>query len=758
LIVFLPNYLTTLCDRSGFEATPRMPLPKPNLVPYPAAPLTVRARAGLWTLAVALLLGVGLHFAWSEHSRLAPGQPYETAGVRFRRMATQRHQVAFEAGLGALWLLGLLGLTVVSRRDLALQRANRLALDSLRASEERYRLISENAGDVIWLMDAATHRFTFVSPSVLRVTGYTLEEVLALTLEDVLTPASSEEASARLTTRVRTLRAGEDTRRSEVHLLDQVCKDGTVLPMEVRTTLLLDEGGTLVNVLGVSHDVTERKAAHEALRASEELFSRAFSLSPDAININRLEDGVYLAVNQGFTRLTGYTEEEVLGRSSLDPAIELWVEPEDRRRLVERLLVQGEVAGLEALFKTRDGRHITGLMSARAMDLNGVPCILSISRDISERKRAEEFRLHMEAQLAHAQKMESLGTLASGVAHDMNNVLMAIMGIGEALREARAGDDRVTHAMDVIQRAGERGRDLVRGLTQFARKEIQEPSAMDLNNLVREETALLRRTLLQKVTLVEQLEPALPLLLGDVSALGSVLMNLCVNAVDAMPDGGTLTIRTRALPGARVELSVEDTGCGMSAEVQAKAVEPFYTTKPKGKGTGLGLSMAYSTAKAHGGSLAIRSAPGRGTAVVLQLPALGEPQAPAAAGPEGADTRPLRILVVDDEELIREALPPMLELLGHAVALASSGQEALDRLARGPAPDLVLLDLNMPEMSGSETLRQLRTLYPDLPVLIGTGYLDEVTESGLRTDPHAAFVRKPFTLDEIRQGIERTGC
>jgi PAS domain S-box-containing protein len=733
-----------------------MSFPNPSLAPYPAPPLSLRARAGLWTGAVALLLGVGLHFAWSEHSRLAPGQPHETSGLRFRRMATQRHQAAFEAGLGVLWLLGLLGLGVVSRRDTALRRANRLALDSLRASEERYRLISENAGDVIWLMDATTQRFTFVSPSVLRVTGYTAEEVLARTLGEVVTPASREEATARLASRVQALLAGEDARRTEVHLLDQVCKDGTIVPMEVRSTLLLDETGTLVTVLGVSHDVTERNEAFEALRASEELFSRAFALSPDAININRLEDGVYLTINQGFTRLTGYGQ-EILGRSSLDPAIDLWVDPEDRRRLVEGLRAHGEVTGLEALFRTRDGRQITGLMSARAMDIEGVPCILSISRDLSERKRAEAFRQHMEAQLAHAQKMESLGTLASGVAHDMNNVLMAIMGIAETLSTVRAGDDRVAQATDVIQRAGERGRDLVRGLLQFARKEIQEPGTLDLNALVRGETALLRRTLLQKVTLVEELEPALPLLLGDASALGSVLMNLCVNAVDAMPDGGTLTLRTRALPGSQVELSVEDTGCGMAPEVLAKAVEPFYTTKAVGKGTGLGLSMAYSTAKAHGGSLTLRSAPGRGTTVVLLLPGMGQTPAPAAPAPEQAASRALRVLVVDDEEMIRETVPPMLEVLGHTVTLAAGGQEALDLLTLGPRPDLVLLDLNMPEMSGSETLRQLRRTQPRLPVLMATGYLDEATESGLAQDPHAWHLRKPFTLDDLRRGILRSG-
>jgi PAS domain S-box-containing protein len=493
----------------------------------------------------------------------------------------------------------------------------------------------------------------------------------------------------------------------------------------------------------------------ERLRASEERFSRAFALSPDALIITRLADGVSLEINEGFTRTTGYTRDEVLDRSFLRDGNRLWANPRDRDRLVAALAARGEVSGLEIPFLAKDGRRIIGLVSARAIEVDGAACILSLTRDITERKQAEELRLQMEAQLAHAQKMDSLGRLASGVAHDMNNVLMAIMGVADTLRSKEPELASVGHAVEVIQRAGGRGRDLVRNLTRFARNEIQAPAAFGLNRMVRDEVALLNHTLLQQVDVDEDLEEPLAEVLGDASALGSVLMNLCINAVDAMPDGGRLTIRTRSTAGGQVELSVQDTGTGMTPEIAAKAIEPFFTTKPVGKGTGLGLSMAYSTAKAHGGSLEIRSRPGAGTTVLLTLPALAaEPQL-AAGAQDLTELRQLGVLVVDDEDLVRGVMAQMLTDAGHRVQAAAGGQIALDLLAQGPAPDLVLLDLNMPGLGGVETLRRLRRHLPRLPVLVCTGHLDPGAEQLLAADPHCGYIIKPFAMAEFFRAIDR---
>jgi signal transduction histidine kinase len=371
---------------------------------------------------------------------------------------------------------------------------------------------------------------------------------------------------------------------------------------------------------------------------------------------------------------------------------------------------------------------------------------------------AEEKRRTLEANFHQAQKLDALGTLASGVAHDMNNVLGAIQAVTETLQVQYARDPALASALGTIQHASLRGRDLVRGLTKFARKEVQETRPLDLNQLIREEVSLLQRTLLQKVRLVEDLQEGLPAILGEEGTLGSVLMNLCVNAVDAMPEGGALTLRTRSRGDGWVEMVVEDQGEGMSPEVLKRAMEPFFTTKPFGKGTGLGLSMVYNTVKVHGGVVNLQSAPGQGTVVTVSLPGLAAgnlatsaPPMPKAAGGH------LRILLVDDDELIRAAVPAMLQLFGHTVEVASGGHAALERLDQGGLPDLVILDLNMPEMGGAETLRRMRKEHPALPVLIATGHLDSAMEMLLELDPCALSITKPFSMDELRHKLLQLG-
>ncbi|BDU73171.1 hypothetical protein METEAL_23450 [Mesoterricola silvestris] len=305
-----------------------------------------------------------------------------------RATLAQRHQMAFQGALAILWFMGLGGLWVTAKRDQAFQVANLRALEELKASKDRYQLISENAADVVWLLDLPSQRFSFVSPSVHKVTGYTVEEFLQHPLDHFLTAESVQEARARLEVRIQTVREGDAARLTETNQLDLIRLDGVIVPLEVRTTLLAGPDGSFATVLGVSHDITERKAAYEALHKSEELFSRAFSLSPDAVCISRLKDGVYIAINNGFTRILGYSADRILGRSSTDPANQLWDQVGDRQSWVAVLEAQGEYLGLEAVFRTQAGRPLTGLMSAKVIEVNGETCILSIIRDITEQREA----------------------------------------------------------------------------------------------------------------------------------------------------------------------------------------------------------------------------------------------------------------------------------------------------------------------------------------------------------------------------------
>ena len=365
-----------------------------------------------------------------------------------------------------------------------------------------------------------------------------------------------------------------------------------------------------------------------------------------------------------------------------------------------------------------------------------------------------EERRAMEMQLQHAQRLESLGRLTGGIAHDMNNVLAAIMTVASTLDETGAGDPASRRGFQTILKASARGRDLVRGLSQFVRKQLESTEILDLNDLVRREFELLAHTTLKKVEITLDLAEDLAPIQGDPSHLGNALMNLCVNAMDAMPQGGRLAFRTRNLADGQVECAVSDDGEGMPPEVAERAVEPFFTTKAAGKGTGLGLSSVFGTMQSHGGAMIIESAPGQGTTIRLRFPAhLGEASTAAPAAPAAPGRRGLRILLVDDEDLLLGATIHMLESLGHRAEPVTSGQEALRGLNAGPAPDLVILDQNMPGLTGLETLMRIRAQGLALPVLMISGYLTGQELEILGQDPRSWVLPKPFTREELGQKL-----
>jgi two-component system CheB/CheR fusion protein len=495
--------------------------------------------------------------------------------------------------------------------------------------------------------------------------------------------------------------------------------------------------------------VTERKERESSLRAAEERFSMAFHASPDAIEISRISDSAYLMVNSVFIDLFGYPTPEVLGKSAVELGI--WADSRERSRWHDLLRDQGQVSCLEVNLRRADGTPIIGQVSSRHVLFEGVPAQLSIIRDISEHKREEAERQLMQAEIEHMQKVESLGRLAGGVAHDMNNVLGAIYAVTQTIRCRYADDGELDEALAIVERAATRGRDLVQGLVGFSRKDLPAAATIDLNDLVRKEVALLDRTLMQKFRVDMDLEEPLAAVQGDTGSLGSALMNLCVNAVDAMAPGGTLTIRTRRLPEDKVQLTVEDNGSGMPPEVLHRAMEPFFTTKPFGKGTGLGLATVFNTARAHGGTLALQSEPGQGTRAILTLPCRDSASLPEeTAEPAAAEPETMAILFVDDDELLRESVPMLLEVLGHRVTALDGGRELLARLAAAAIPDLVIMDVNMPGMNGLEALARVRKEYRNLPVLLATGNLDDEVEAVLRADDRSLAISKPFTLRELQ--------
>ena len=372
-----------------------------------------------------------------------------------------------------------------------------------------------------------------------------------------------------------------------------------------------------------------------------------------------------------------------------------------------------------------------------------------------EQLHADRHRRQLEAELAHAQKMDSLGSLAGGVAHDMNNVLGAILGLASMQEEQAPEGSALRQSMRTIAKACHRGATMVKSLLGFARQGLAEDKILDLNALVREEVALLERTTFQRVDLDVDLAPDLLPMTGDAGALIHALMNLCVNAVDAMPAGGTLTLRTRNGTDGMVVLEVADTGGGMPREVLDKAMDPFFTTKPQGKGTGLGLAIVYGTVKAHRGTVALQSDPGHGTRVTMRFPSCqapsGEPSEPAQGRP--GPSRALQVLVVDDDELMQSSMGAMLGNLGHTVTTRACGEDALAALEAGLTPDVVILDMNMPGMGGGATLLNLRVLRPEVPVIIATGKADQEALALVETFRRVTLLSKPFGQKELERQL-----
>jgi PAS domain S-box-containing protein len=501
-------------------------------------------------------------------------------------------------------------------------------------------------------------------------------------------------------------------------------------------------------------NITARRRADQELRASEERFSAVFKASPLAILLTRLSDEVVLDANPAFLALSGREPQEVLGRTTEE--FQFWEDPGARREAIEHLQAHGCLRNLRMDFLDAERRRGHALLSTEVVHLGGGGIMVDLFLDLTEALAAQEKEREMERELGHLQRLESVGRLAGGVAHDMNNVLGAILAVSSVLQIEHGDRPGIANLADIIAQAAGRGRDLVQGLTNFSRKEVKDAAPLDLNGILEREADLLEHTTFKRVTIRLDLERPLPEIRGEASALSNVLMNLCVNACDAMPEGGTLTLRSRAASPGWVEIAVEDTGEGMPPEVAARAMEPFFTTKPVGKGTGLGLSIVFGTVKAHGGTVEIRTSPGEGTAVLLGFPTLASPWMPRPQGAEAPEPGdPLRVLLVDDDELIQRTVPELLRSLGHLPMVAGGGQEALRRMEGGAAVDLVILDMDMPGMDGQATLSRIRLLHPALPVIVATGHHDPITEQRISTLPGVRRLAKPFAASDLEAMIGR---
>jgi len=510
----------------------------------------------------------------------------------------------------------------------------------------------------------------------------------------------------------------------------------------------------------VRSSISAHAADRERLEA-ESKFRIAFHANPEGITISTLEDGILLEVNNAFVETIGYERSEIIGNSARH--LNLMVDEVSRALLIEKVQKGERISEIEVKVRRKSGEERQLLLSADPIHVQGQACVLSIMRDVTEQRLLEQ-------QFQQAQKMEAIGRLAGGVAHDFNNILMIASASAQLLEKSRTDPARVDHYTRQIQNATERGAALARQLLAFSRQQILSPSVLDLNVVVTELWKMLPRLLGEDVHTTLSLDSTLGLVNADRGQLEQVLMNLAVNARDAMPHGGRLVVATANVvmddnraraqgadvpPGSYVMLGVTDTGLGMSPEVKARIFDPFFTTKELAKGTGLGLATVYGIVKQSGGHIRVSSEVGKGSSFRIYLPrveargtAIKAPP-PDQPAPPGIGT----ILLVEDEVALRQVTCEYLRSKGYEVMEAGSGEVALDLFKSNKARiDVLITDVVMPGSSGPAVAKAVAEGRPALPTIFISGYTDHSLGPEL-LGPNVAFFQKPFSLEELARKI-----
>jgi two-component system, cell cycle sensor histidine kinase and response regulator CckA len=628
----------------------------------------------------------------------------------------------------------------------------------LRESEERFRLIAENSRDLIALYDE-DGRYVYASPSHKAVLGYEIEKLLASDRAE-LVPAEDREHLRPL---------GEQTIPVEFRLLKA---DGTYVWMEGTSYWIKTGERRLVVAMG--HDVTQRKRAEDELQQTQHFLQKIVDTIPGAVYVHDLESGRNVFVSREITSLLGYRAAEVQAIGS--ELIQQLLHPDDAPRILEAhrgYVTSEDDKSYEMEYRAKHASGEWRTLRSREVPFERVDGtvrqILGVAIDVTDQRRSELL-------LTQAQKVEAIGRLAGGVAHDFNNIFAVIMGYGQLAERQIGSEHPARPRLDQMLKAAERAAGLTRQLLAFSRKQVMQPKVLDLNVVVADTQKMLGRLIGEDIDFVTHVAPGLGTVKADPGQIEQVILNLAVNARDAMPKGGTLTLETANVDfdadyaaahppmkaGGYAMLAVSDTGIGMDTETQRRIFEPFFTTKPEGQGTGLGLATVYGIVKQSDGYILVESEPGRGTTFKMYLPRVDDlaeavkPAVAAAVAPRGDET----ILLVEDTEALREVICEVLEEQGYTVLLSSQGEEALD-LARGyKGPiHLLLTDVVMPKLGGGDLARQLAALRPEVRVLYMSGYAEGVISHQGVLGEGVALLEKPFTPDKlvraVREALDR---
>jgi PAS domain S-box-containing protein len=626
------------------------------------------------------------------------------------------------------------------------------AEEALRESEERYRSLFENNHTVMLLIDPETADIVDANPAACSFYGWGHEELTSKKITDINTLTDEQVFQE--------IERAKSEQNQHFFFRHRLAKD-EIVDVEVFSGPIVLNGKQLL--YSIVHDVTERKQAIEALRASEEKYRTVLEANPDPVVVYDI-DGKVVYYNPAFTRVFGWSLGERLGKK-----MDVFVPEEslpETQTMINRVLAGESFSGIETRRYTKEGKIIPVSISGavlRDMDGNPLGSVINL-RDISEQK-------NLEGQLQQAQKMEAVGTLAGGIAHDFNNLLQAIQGYTELLLMRKKEGESDWRELQEVIRASKRGAELTQQLLTFSRKVESKRRPLDLNQEVGELRQLLERTIPKMIDVEFKLADNLKMVNADSVQLKQVLVNLALNAKDAMAEGGKLLIETQSVtldqefcrryaevkPGDYVLFSISDTGHGMGKETLEHIFDPFYTTKEVGKGTGLGLAIVYGIIKNHEGYITCYSRPEVGTTFRIYLPTIEPETVPVdvliAPEPEGLATGGSEtILLVDDEEFIRELGVDVLGSVGYTVLTASNGENALELYRQERARiGLVILDLIMPGMGGSKCLEELLTIDPRTRVLIASGYSPDGPTKGALDAGAKGFVSKPYDTSQLLQ-------
>jgi two-component system, cell cycle sensor histidine kinase and response regulator CckA len=631
----------------------------------------------------------------------------------------------------------------------------RQMIELLHSSSVRYRRIVETTNEGIWMIDAAA-KITYVNARMAEMLGRVGDDLEGRVLYEVLDGGLREHVE-------RQAKHGVDSAGqcdSQIHR-----PDGQRLDCIVETSAIFDDDRHYTGTLGMVMDVTKRRLAEAALRTSEQRFARVAESGFLAIAIASL-DGLIEEANDTYLRMLGYTRDDLREKKISWLSIVGEISPEENAAFMGALGDRGLLDPFERELVRKDGSRVFALCGAATLEDNRLAVFVA---DLTAQKRAEAALKHSEEQLRQAQKMEAMGRLAGGVAHDFNNLLSVILSYSEMLVEEQDLPPLARADIEEIRLASIRATDLTKQLLTFSRQQVIETSVISVNELLVSVDRMLHRIVGEDVDLRAVQAPDLGNVHADRSQLEQVIMNLVVNARDAMPRGGKLTIETSnavldeeyasshhgVTAGSYVMLAVTDTGSGMTKETILRIFEPFFTTKEAGKGTGLGLAMVFGIVKNSGGSVWVYSEVGIGTTFKIYLPRVDAPVEPARPRPSPASLAGTEtILLVEDDVHVRTVAAAILRASGYLVVIVEDTSNAIEIAAAYPDPiHLLLTDVVMPNMSGPELAAALLETRPEMRVLCMSGYTDDsIVRHGV-IDGNIAFLQKPLTPDALRRRV-----